>query len=46
MTYPVRALQANGYYDYTNLTVFGFNVWKAIPDNVAMVLNFTSVAIA
>ena len=30
---------------YTNLTVLGFNVWKEIPDNVVMDLDFTSVRI-
>lgn len=37
--------KAAGTYDYTNLTVFGFNIWRANPDNVAMVLNFTDVHI-
>jgi hypothetical protein len=38
-------LDAEGVYDFTGLTAFGFNLWSIFPDNVAMEIDFEQMTI-
>jgi hypothetical protein len=38
-------VDAIGSYDFTGLTVFGFNLWAVSPDNVAMEIDFAQMTI-
>lgn len=38
-------LDAEGVYDFTGLTAFGFNLWSIFPDNVAMEIDFQQMTI-
>ncbi|MEZ4650616.1 MAG: hypothetical protein R3E97_17880 [Candidatus Eisenbacteria bacterium] len=39
-------LDAFGTYDFTGLTRFGFNIWRIIPDNVRMEIDFAQLTIS
>lgn len=39
-------LDAVGTYDFTGLTVFGFNLWSIFPDNVAMEMDYEQMTIS
>jgi hypothetical protein len=41
----VDILNAFGTYDFTGLTVFGYNLWAAFPDNVVLGIDFTHMTI-
>lgn len=38
-------LDAQGTYDFTGLTRFGFNLWQIVPDNVRLDIEFASLTI-
>lgn len=38
-------LDALGTYDFTGLTVFGYNLWTGSPDNVVLDIEFTHMTI-
>ena len=38
-------IAAAGVYKYDNLTRFGFDVWKVIPDNIALGFSFEALEI-
>ena len=42
----IDILDAQGTYDFTGLTNFGFNLWAVFPDNVVMEINFEQMTIA
>ena len=42
----VDILAATGTYDFTGLTVFGYNLWQAFPDNVRMDIEYDHMTIA
>jgi len=42
----VDILGATGNYDFTGLTVFGYNLWQSFPDNVRMDIDFSHMTIA
>ena len=42
----VDILAATGTYNFTGLTVFGYNLWQAFPDNVRMDINYDHMTIA
>lgn len=41
----VDILSAFGTYNFTGLTVYGFNLWQAFPDNVRLGIDFTHMTI-
>jgi len=41
----VDILSAFGTYDFTGLTVFGYNLWASFPDNVRLDITFTHMTI-
>jgi hypothetical protein len=42
----VDILSAVGTYDFTGLTVYGYTLWQAFPDNVRMEIEFSHMTIA
>lgn len=41
----LNILDAQGSYDFTGLTRFGYNIWQTIPDNVRLDIDFVSLTI-
>jgi hypothetical protein len=41
----LEILEALGYYDFTGLTRFGFNIWRIFPDNVNLDIDFSYMMI-